>query len=779
MDAPKPPPEHGASPQDTARTEGVLQAPTILAIDGRNKEAWDLMLSSPEGALSLCESALAEAQDIAYAQGIADAHLNIGWCEYYFTRLSSALASFEKALDAYTALADGLGIMKSLNALGAVYQDMGRYERAMDYYTRSLEEARRRGNCLREAITLGNIGEVCLELGEVKEALDYFLRAYETAPSDDDSELLSSVLVDIGSAYQRMENWALAGEFAEKALGHARIQGNRQIEGKCLHILGLNALASGQSPLAEKRYLEALSIFDELKNERERAWLLLDLGSILAERGDAAGALDRFREALDAAERIGAKSLVNSAYERLSTAYEMLGDYERSLRYYKSFSRYERQALGEDASRKIKNITVEYEVDKSRQEAEIYRLKNIELKQKTEELERANLQILAIAETGRRITSSLDLDTVINTIFETLQRYIPFDLFGLALYDEAENSLDYRAYIEGGKRIQRARISPDMKRSFAAYCLKNRATVYLADKEKEKFQYIEGEPISYGPNAGSLMYLPLIIDERVIGLITVQSAQRLAITSDHLALVKALAPYIAIAVENSIIHDRLAELNLEIRGEKEELEKATVTITHLANHDPLTGLPNRRLLFELLQKTFDIAARNETKVGVIYIDLDDFKPINDRLGHMAGDRALVAVAGRLRSMLRASDTVARVGGDEFVAVLARVKDRKDISLTANKILKECGKSFEIDGVPCKVGFSMGIAVFPDDGTSIERVVSAADAAMYSVKRDRKNDFAFAVTASEGHSALAAERRMAGRHDSGRSKGPQPSPGELG
>ena len=140
---------------------------------------------------------------------------------------------------------------------------------------------------------------------------------------------------------------------------------------------------------------------------------------------------------------------------------------------------------------------------------------------------------------------------------------------------------------------------------------------------------------------------------------------------------------------------------------------------------------------------------HDTKVGVVYIDLDDFKPINDKLGHLAGDRALVAIAERLRAMLRASDTVARVGGDEFVAVLATVKDRQDIALTAKKILEECGRPFFVDGTRCLVGLSMGIAVFPDDGSSIERVVSSADAAMYVVKRNRKNGFSFADGQAEG------------------------------
>ena len=130
----------------------------------------------------------------------------------------------------------------------------------------------------------------------------------------------------------------------------------------------------------------------------------------------------------------------------------------------------------------------------------------------------------------------------------------------------------------------------------------------------------------------------------------------------------------------------------------------------------------------------------------MYLDLDNFKPINDRFGHFAGDHALVAVAERLKSMLRASDTVARVGGDEFVAVLGSAKGRDDIALAARKILEECAEPFNIEGLPYKVSLSMGIAIYPDNGDTIERIVSAADAAMYRIKHDAKNGFAFASDA---------------------------------
>jgi diguanylate cyclase (GGDEF)-like protein len=714
------------------------------SVDGLNRSSWDRMLGAPEEALQSARRALAEAEEADYAAGRAEAQLNIGWCENFLTHSVPAIESLQAALEGFEALGDEIGTMKALNGLGVVYHEMSRYELAMDYYTRSLEAARHSGNMVREAVTLSNIGEVCLELGELKEALDYFLRAYETVPDDRESELVSNVLLNIGTTFHRMENWPLARDFTEKALAIASASGERLIEAQCLHALGRIDQASGLSDRAQAHYLKAIAIDAELKNEKLRSAVLLDLGSLRAASGDLDGAMRDYREALAGAEALGAKALIHAAYERLSEANERLGDYKAALVYYRSFARYEHEVMSEDASRKIKNVTVQYEVEKSRQEAEIYRLKNIELKDKTEALEEANRRILAISETGRRLTASLDLDTVISTLFEVLKGFVPFDLFGLALYEEEDDSLDYRAYISSGERKHRPRLKLDPKRSLAAACIRKREPIFLADVEAEAKNYIEGKPLYNGLPAGSLFFHPLVIDDRVIGVLTLQSGQKRALNEGHLAFVSSISPYAAIAVENSLIHDRLGELNRAVTGEKEALEKAAVTITHLANHDTLTGLPNRRLLFELLQKTFDIAARNGTRVGVLYMDLDDFKPINDRFGHFAGDRALVAIAERIRALLRASDTVARVGGDEFVAVLANVRDRAAIELAARKIIEDCDQPLRIDGEDCRVGFSIGIAVYPDDGTTIEQLVSGADAAMYSIKRDKKNGYAFAA-----------------------------------
>ena len=504
-------------------------------IDQLNSEAWTLTLSSPEGARALAETALAAAEEAGYGRGMAEARFNLGWCAYYLTRLGPAMESFQGALSGFTALGDALGVMKSLNALGVTYMDMGRYERAMDFYTRSLEEARRRGNRLREAVTLDSIGEVCLEFGEIKEAFDYFLRAYETVPDDGEGEgeIIASILLDVGKAYQNMGNWSLARDFAEKAMAVAQKDGNLQVEGQCWHLLGLISLANGRLELAASHYVKALGFSETLKNERERASVLLDLGpstswpATWTGPSSASGSPSRARRA---SAPNASSTGPTSGCPRPTRA---MGDFRSALDYYKRFSRFKHESLSEDAGRKIKNIAVQYEVEKSSQEAEIYRLKNIELKGKTEELESANRQILAIAETGRLITASLDLDTIMNTLYETLSRYIPFDVFGLALYEEDEKALDYRAYILPDEHIQRSQTSPDPERSYAAICLRDKAPVFVPDTEADppvpSRRKAPRRPFSARP-AGSLMFLPLVIDDRAIGLLTVQSEKQEAIT---------------------------------------------------------------------------------------------------------------------------------------------------------------------------------------------------------------------------------------------------------
>lgn len=168
-----------------------------------------------------------------------------------------------------------------------------------------------------------------------------------------------------------------------------------------------------------------------------------------------------------------------------------------------------------------------------------------------------------------------------------------------------------------------------------------------------------------------------------------------------------------------------------------ERRAADAMAAHLALHDPLTALPNKRLLSDRLAIALSAAKRSKTYVGVLFIDLDGFKPVNDTWGHEAGDAVLRQIAQRLQSAMRQSDTVSRVGGDEFVVLATAVEQRHELDRLAERLLVAIERPCEIEGGTATVSASIGIAIYPDRATDPAELIRRADAAMYEAKRVRQ------------------------------------------
>ncbi|MGK2858968.1 MAG: diguanylate cyclase domain-containing protein [Thermoanaerobaculia bacterium] len=182
-----------------------------------------------------------------------------------------------------------------------------------------------------------------------------------------------------------------------------------------------------------------------------------------------------------------------------------------------------------------------------------------------------------------------------------------------------------------------------------------------------------------------------------------------------------------------------------------ERKVAEAKIAHQAHHDPLTGLCNRAYFIEQLERAMAMALRTSSSLGLLYIDLDEFKPVNDSLGHAAGDALLREVADRLRASVRRTDVVGRMGGDEFIVLLDSLKHDSDASLVAEKTLEAVVEPFENDGKSMRITATIGVAIFPADGDDPDSFIAAADRAMYSAKRAGKNRYALSPgrVATEG------------------------------
>jgi len=186
----------------------------------------------------------------------------------------------------------------------------------------------------------------------------------------------------------------------------------------------------------------------------------------------------------------------------------------------------------------------------------------------------------------------------------------------------------------------------------------------------------------------------------------------------------------------------LQSSNRELQMENSVRQETEKRLYHLANYDPLTGLANRHKFKEEIKNSLKTSKENGTQTALLFLDLDNFKIINDTLGHAMGDKLLIAASSRLKSLLKANSSISRLGGDEFVIILNEVADKNAISKLADNIIKLLEQPFSFDEHEMFIGTSIGISLYPDDADDKETLLAHADSAMYEAKEKGKNNYQF-------------------------------------
>lgn len=190
--------------------------------------------------------------------------------------------------------------------------------------------------------------------------------------------------------------------------------------------------------------------------------------------------------------------------------------------------------------------------------------------------------------------------------------------------------------------------------------------------------------------------------------------------------------------------ESLYERSRVLQQEIAQRQEAEAQVRHLAMHDALTGLPNRLLLMDRLEGAIERAKRRQQPFGLVFVDIDGFKPVNDTHGHQVGDALLCAIADRLKAGVRALDTVSRLGGDEFALILEEPADANDALHSAERLCEALNQPFDLRpldsqvSITVRVGGSIGVAMFPSDGETPDDLLRCADQAMYSAKRGGRN-----------------------------------------
>ncbi|MBE0548800.1 MAG: diguanylate cyclase [Rubrivivax sp.] len=350
------------------------------------------------------------------------------------------------------------------------------------------------------------------------------------------------------------------------------------------------------------------------------------------------------------------------------------------------------------------------------------------------ELKRAQSMQAALYAISEAAHAAEDLPALFQRIHRIIGDLLPAKNFFVALYDAAEDRLTFPYHVDefdaspAAGTLDSGTLSAEVIRSGQALHLSRDSAGMRA-------------AVSY-PDVGSAavdwLGVPLHSEGRVIGALVLKShAGEALYTAADTELLKFVSTQVATAIER---------------------KQAQTRLQHMARHDPLTDLPNRSLVQDRMATALARARRDRTGLSLLYLDLDRFKQVNDRFGHAAGDRLLQEVARRLDHCVRESDTVGRMGGDEFVVLLASIVSPAHAPQVAEKIRRALCQPFDVAGQALSISPSIGIAHYPEHGEDPEQLIRRADEAMYAAKQDGGNRIRTAGRAGKpGSETMGASR----------------------
>ena len=701
-------------------------------IDRSNEKAWMELDCDPSGCLSEINKCLLQSKDVQYNKGIGEALVNRGKMNFHLLNYQQALSDFQEAGRFFSDVDWSVGKIRLYGLRGQVNAALGEFRKAIECYEESLIGSRICNNAELEVNIQANLGQTYLNIQEYSKAIPFFEELERKLLKSDHWGLLTAYN-GLAETYLGLNNCQTALEYAQKALETEHSDRDRIKMIESLEIKGRVLAELGQNDEAVKTFQAAITLCDLVSHKAGKAQALYSLGKAYLTIGLYDYAIREIQLATAQFEELESKTFLAKAYKSLALAYEKKEDFEQALLYHKLYFTYHTELLKKENAKKIENLYIARELERIEEKAQRLAVSNSRLVEE-------NTRMKTLIEIGQEITSSLDLNRLLIPLYDRVKTLMQNDCFGIGSYIERDKVINNEFFIVNGKKIKSKAVPLDPEKSLSAWCIVKGKDIFIDDIGKEWRDYVNIKPNGSLNDSSSIIYVPLSVEDRILGFITVQSKQKNAYTEVDLGALKILSAYVAIAMDNARIHNEVQKLYGDIVKEHKDLEASYRDIESIAVRDKLTGLYNRQFLEQLIDSEF--SNTEHQPFCVLYLDLDCFKPVNDMYGHFIGDLALKEIANRLQGCMRESDELVRIGGDEFVAIMRRNKNKNAAGRVAEKIIHEIKKPVIIDDIEASLGVSIGISIYPDDGHNIKDLIKKADNAMYSVKRSGKFSFKF-------------------------------------
>ena len=707
----------------------------------------------PAGGLEIAERILASLDTLIEREAAALCILIKGLCLYLLYRFESAMEHLTKARILYLDIDDPIGLMRTENGIGGVHLATERYIEAVQRFMSVVDLALQNNDIERLTTAYINLGNAYERIGELDVASEYLKRAQEVSGLTENPLHKGLIHLTKGTICKRRGDLDTARSSLERAVeilwpiyGVESMDASNRLA-EVLSQGGAHGEAESHLRLTLERDQGMGSHLPAM-----RSWF--QLGTLLMSQGpervhDAITSLER---SLELAERIGNPHYIHLNSRNLFTLYRRVGDHRRAadraecvINGFEGPSPHPYEAGTEDQreDQTIYIMPAGKRLERAERERDV-------LRRHSAELESGYVTLHTLHAIGQEIVSMRDFDQSLGILYDRIGDLMPRDVLAIITYDRERNDLVSRYTCERQSVRPRFRIPLGSLQSLSALCAREHREIIISRGAEEirtllpGFTRIDEET----PVSESFMFLPLFIKDELVGVVSVQSYETDRYGLRELEILKTIGDFIAVALANQNYMDELRTVNASLIMKQqhletalEELQTANRKIERMATFDSLTGLPNRYLLFERLRSIINLAQRNQRPFGVLFIDLDDFKALNDTFGHRAGDEALRKLAERVQTSLRKSDFLARIGGDEFIAVFDDIRSVDDLPVIADKMIGIFSEPIILDcGESAQVGASVGISSFPTHGVTTDQLIERADIALYRSKSLGKGRF---------------------------------------
>lgn len=683
-----------------------------------------------------------------YEKGIGYADLGQAICSWRLGNYELATNTLTSTLNFATTHDLNFLEVNTLKFLGSINMEFDSYDRAIDYFQSGLYLARKQEFSSLIACFYNNIGEVYRELSAYDDAIAYYQRLYKFATIHNLTSYIG--LAKINLALVNINSGNL--EVAQRYLLDIKTALDQISNPEDLYYYYMTYAEflrvgnTGQTPVSY--YNEAYLIADKYKLYDLMIETLVEMSKYYALLSDFETALKSILIAYDMAEESNIDYRKYKLTSYLATIYEKLGDFEASLKYFKLFHKNKTTLENNLQNQALKNIRRQNTVLKENQSSKLMKLQNTELARRTEKLQSKYKDIATINGIGKDLTSSLDLTEILTILYQKLKTLMSSSHFAIALIDDAQEFINYVIYKKLDSDLDPPKIAINDNAYMSTWVYRNKKPIFITNFLEEHKLYMTDISIKNnidGKLVNSLIFVPIILKSKVIGIMTVQDFRRDAFTDYHLNLIEVLSSYLAIAISNSQESEKLSKEIMERKNIEMKLLLANRKLESLSLKDYLTDLPNRRNFMYDINKEWTIARKNHTEIAILLLDVDYFKEYNDNYGHVKGDDCLIHIGNTLKNVLNtANGKLARIGGDEFVMIISNT-NAKDTSTTAGEIIKAVNTNtlaHAFSPIEDHVTLSIGaIVIKPDTVLNTDHILSLADEALYLAKNKGRNQYA--------------------------------------